>query len=132
MPRLKAFSELKSSLREGYGRAAQVFYIFGVILAQLVSVAVRNLLGLRTPQDHCKALVANNGTCRADGLQYWAGLGESMLTLFMVVSGGVSWDDTMRPLRAISPLAVVCMVVYIVISIFTILNVAVASDLQSC
>ena len=50
-----------------------------------------------------------------------------MLTLFMVVSGGVNWHETMKPLRAISPLAVVCMVIYIVISIFTILNVAGAS-----
>eukprot|EP00434_Breviolum_minutum_P010417 symbB.v1.2.009187.t1/scaffold581.1/size274127/1 len=46
-----------------------------------------------------------------------------MFTLFMAISGGISWEVSIKPLREISELAVACMVLYIVIAVFAILNV---------
>ena len=98
-----------------------VFYIFGVILAQITS-------------DHCRltAQLASGDpnavpSCTGDDGKaltlYWSGVLESMFTLFMVVSGGVNWEDIVRPLQKIGTTAVVCLVAYIIISVFTILNV---------
>lgn len=36
--------------------------------------------------------------------------GEGMLTLFLAISGGLSWVDALQPLRSINPLAVVSLV----------------------
>lgn len=85
-----------------------IFYIFGVIFAQIVV-------------DNC---VLHGQTCDNENLAlYWNGVGTSMVTLFMVVSGGVNWEDIYRPLREISSIAVVGLVIYIIISVFAILNV---------
>ena len=39
-----------------------------------------------------------------------------MLTLFMAISGGIDWDDGLRPLRTVSPVAVGALVLYIIIT----------------
>ncbi|CAK9086009.1 Cation channel sperm-associated protein 1 (CatSper1) [Durusdinium trenchii] len=89
-----------------------VFYIFGIMFAQIVT-------------DHCRhGDYMSVPKCHDNGLTtYWFGVIESMLTLFMVVSGGVNWEDIIRPLRPVSAFAVACLILYIVISVFTILNV---------
>ena len=46
-----------------------------------------------------------------------------MLTLFMSIAGGVSWEDALSPLRHVSELAVIFMLVFIVITVFAVLNV---------
>eukprot|EP00435_Cladocopium_sp_Y103_P023160 s1835_g5.t1 len=87
-----------------------IFYIYGVIFAQI---------------DNC---VLHGQTCDIENVAlYWHGVGGSMFTLFMVVSGGVNWEDIYRPLREISSIAVICLVIYIIISVFAILNVVAAS-----
>lgn len=47
-----------------------------------------------------------------------------MLTLFMAITNGVSWDDTIRPLRGVSYVAVGFVCAYITIAVFAILNVS--------
>lgn len=47
-----------------------------------------------------------------------------MLTLFMSIAGGLSWEEAMRPLRTVSPVAVIFLTLYIVITVFAVLNVA--------
>jgi len=94
-----------------------VFYVFGVIIAQIVT-------------DYCREY-AQDTTGNLDALpfcekhisQYWFGVSESMFTLFMAISGGISWEVSIKPLREISELAAACMVLYIVIAVFAILNV---------
>ncbi|CAE7466719.1 unnamed protein product [Symbiodinium pilosum] len=41
----------------------------------------------------------------------------------MSISGGLSWDDAMRPLRQVSSLALALVILYIVIAVFAVLNV---------
>jgi len=46
-----------------------------------------------------------------------------MLTLFMAITNGLSWDDAIRPLRDVSYVAVFLVVIYVTIAVFAILNV---------
>eukprot|EP00913_Durusdinium_trenchii_P030866 g28908.t1 len=55
--------------------------------------------------------------------KYWHNVPESMLTLFMAISQGLNWEDAMDPLREVSALAVVLVILYVVITVFAILNV---------
>jgi len=47
-----------------------------------------------------------------------------MLTLFMAITNGVSWDDAVEPLRSISGLAVAFVCIYVAIAVFAVLNAA--------
>jgi len=47
---------------------------------------------------------------------------SGMLTLFMAITGGVSYDDAMRPLRDVSHLALALVSVYISIGVIVVLN----------
>ncbi|CAJ1355200.1 unnamed protein product [Effrenium voratum] len=82
-----------------------LFYSFGVIFTQLVS-------------DHCR-FEAVTTTGNANAIPYcedssidhfWASVPESMLTLFLAISGGLSWEEALRPLRKVSELAVSLMI----------------------
>jgi len=88
-----------------------LFYCFGVILAQLVS-------------DHCR-FEAPDGTVPncTETRKFWSSVPESMMTLFLSISGGLSWVEALDPLRDVSELAAGCLIVYIFISTFAILNV---------
>ncbi|CAK8991845.1 unnamed protein product [Durusdinium trenchii] len=94
-----------------------LFYTFGVMLTQLVVEHCRFLgqdrTGTGDPMAHCPESLK----------KYWASVPESMLTLFMAMSQGINWVEAMEPLREVHWGAVVLILVYIVITIFTILNV---------
>eukprot|EP00913_Durusdinium_trenchii_P006515 g6120.t1 len=90
-----------------------LFYSFGVLFTQLVS-------------DECRyqeiARTLDRG-CEEDfGDYYWSSISMSMLTLFMSTTGGVDWEDALDPLMKISLIAVGCLVVYITITFFAIVN----------
>lgn len=88
-----------------------LFYVFGVILAQLVS-------------DGCSTIQADVVNCDSlTHMRYWSTVTESMLTLFLSISGGVSWIEALDPLRSISSLAAFAFIAYVFLSIFAILNV---------
>lgn len=96
-----------------------LFYSFGVILTQIVSDHCR-FEAIRITEDdnalpNCKDI---------DELlhRYWNDVPESVCTLFLAITGGLSWDDAFRPLR-FSPLAVVLLVLYIIVTVFAVLNV---------
>eukprot|EP00434_Breviolum_minutum_P016946 symbB.v1.2.014950.t1/scaffold1105.1/size137425/1 len=46
-----------------------------------------------------------------------------MLTLFKCITGGVSWEEPLQPLRTVSFLAVGTMLLYVVITVLAVLNV---------
>jgi len=83
-----------------------LFYCFAVILAQLVS-------------DHCRF----SSHCDAMLQRHWASVPESMLTLFLSITGGLSWTEALEPLRTVSGVAFSCLIVYVFLSYFAILNV---------
>ncbi|CAL1139385.1 unnamed protein product, partial [Cladocopium goreaui] len=94
-----------------------LFYTFSCIFAQLVT-------------DHCRfATIDLTGDPNAVPVcpvlleQYWGNVMDSMMTLFMSITGGINWLDAYAPLREVSPIALGLMNLYIVIGFFTILNV---------
>jgi len=95
-----------------------IFYSFGVVLTQLVVEHCR-FLGM----DSGAGKVAPMSHCPGELRKYWANVPESMLTLFMAISQGLNWEDAMEPLREVSALAVVLVILYVVITVFAILNV---------
>lgn len=94
-----------------------IFYCFGVILTQIVT-------------DFCREQTINLTNdpnaiprCPAELQMYWSSIPESILTLYMAISGGVSWIEPLQPLREVSALAVGCMLLYVVLTVFAVLNV---------
>lgn len=91
-----------------------VFYLFSVVITQMVL-------------DHCRHLVVDATTgqtmCPQLLQKFWGSVPESMLTLFMAITNGLSWDDAIRPLRDVSYVAVFLVVIYVTIAVFAILNV---------
>ena len=55
---------------------------------------------------------------------------RGMLTLFMAITNGVSWDETIRPLREVSKVAIIFVVAYVALAVFVILNATCPYDLQ--
>jgi len=87
-----------------------LFYCFAVILTHLVT-------------DHCRYNEGGVVNCSPDLMRFWKSVAESMLTLFVSISGGLSWSEALHPLREVSGIAFLCMVVYIVLTVLAILNV---------
>ena len=54
--------------------------------------------------------------------RYFGSLHDSMLTLFMSLAGGVSWEQALPPLREVSAIWVICYVGYIAFTYFAVLN----------
>lgn len=58
-----------------------------------------------------------------DNLQpYWVNVMDSMMTLFMSITGGINWFEAYEPLRQVSLMALWLFNLYVVIGFFTILN----------
>ncbi|CAE7880300.1 SCN10A [Symbiodinium sp. KB8] len=92
-------------------------YSFGMAIAQFV-------------MDHCRFEAIDRThdpnaipDCPANLRKFWSSVPDSMLTLFLAISGGISWDEAFRPLREFSPLGTALLLLYIVIAVFAILNV---------
>lgn len=103
-----------------------LFYAVGTALTQVVA-------------DHCRLeAIETSGDvnavpqCQAPAFkQHWGNLSESMLTLFMAISSGISWAEVIHPLREVSPVAVSVFIAYIVFSCFAVLNVVTGVFCQS-
>lgn len=96
-----------------------IIYSFAVILTQLVNDFCR-YESVRLAQDGNAV-----PSCAAypDLQRYWASLPDSMLTLFLAISGGVDWSQTMVPLGEVSGLAATTLCLYIIITVFAVINV---------
>ena len=57
--------------------------------------------------------------CRREGRRPLGSPEDSMMTLFMSITGGINWLDAYAPLREVSPIALGLMNLYIVIGFFT-------------
>ncbi|CAJ1409835.1 unnamed protein product [Effrenium voratum] len=88
-----------------------IFYCFSVIITQSVTDFCRLSAELGEPHN-CQELT-----------MYWATVPESMLTLFLAISGGLSWKEALNPLRRVGVIAFASVILYVVITIFAILNV---------
>jgi len=66
-----------------------------------------------------------------DLLEYFGSCGRTILTLFMVISGGMDWKSAIRPLGAVSAFCVVLFLAYVAFVYFAVLNVMTGIFLQS-
>eukprot|EP00913_Durusdinium_trenchii_P010318 g9676.t1 len=110
-----------------------ICYTFGIMFTQMVSDYCRYELGFSTMQS-CTPVVG----------VYWSSLEESMLTLFMTISGGINWGETFRPLidaranvamwktmwseavfseAGVGWFAMVCHIIFITIAVLAVVNV---------
>lgn len=94
-----------------------IVYVFAVLFTQAVS---------DYRADSNTALLHQDAAQR-----YFGSLVDSMLTLFMSLAGGVSWEQALAPLREISAIWVICYVGYIAFTYFAVLNVVTAVFCQS-
>eukprot|EP00931_Biecheleriopsis_adriatica_P096910 TRINITY_DN7063_c0_g1_i1.p1 TRINITY_DN7063_c0_g1~~TRINITY_DN7063_c0_g1_i1.p1 ORF type:complete len:658 (-),score=146.83 TRINITY_DN7063_c0_g1_i1:145-2118(-) len=62
---------------------------------------------------------------------YWPNLYVSMLTLFMSICGGVSWEQPLAPLMVVSPACVFTFLFFISFAFFAVLNVITGVFCQS-
>ncbi|CAE7037917.1 unnamed protein product [Symbiodinium natans] len=67
----------------------------------------------------------------AASFRYWGSLAKSMLSLFMSIAGGVSWEEAVTPLNRISPIWTFCFLFYIAFTYFAVLNVVTGVFCQS-
>mmetsp|Transcript_43643 Transcript_43643/g.98469 ORF Transcript_43643/g.98469 Transcript_43643/m.98469 type:complete len:729 (+) Transcript_43643:140-2326(+) len=94
-----------------------IFYGFGIIFTQAV-------------HDY----MWQKGVARAGGgnlTEFWGTLPRSMFTLFMSISGGISWWEVVVPLREAGILWVAIFSLYITFCVFTVLNVITGVFCQS-
>jgi len=81
-------------------------YVFAVMFMSLVAAHLRNATGdVDVVRDSFQSLP------------------RSLLTLFMVITGGVDWWDLMKPLIDFDLAAAVLLVVFVVVSVLAVLNV---------
>lgn len=88
-----------------------LFYCFSVIITQSVADYCRS-------EEHYR-----NMPCPAELKRHWSSISESMLTLFLAISGGLSWEEALNPLRAVGITAFGAVILYIVIAEFAVMNV---------
>lgn len=101
-----------------------LFYSFGVLFTQMVTDECRFQAIMRTEDPNSVPSCLN--TDEQGNLiywNYWDSISTSMLTLFMATTGGIDWDVALKPLGEISVFAGGCLVVYVIITFFAIVNV---------
>lgn len=88
-----------------------LFYLFGVLNTQIAT-------------DHCRALThaVVPQKCDPELIRFWSSVPQAMLTLFLSITNGISWDECLQPLWDVSRVAIVSLIVYIVITVFAVLN----------
>ena len=98
-----------------------LFYLFGVLNTQIAT-------------DHCRALThaVVPQKCDPELIRFWSSVPQAMLTLFLSITNGISWDECLQPLWDVSRVAIVSLIVYIVITVFAVLNTVAASADGAC
>jgi len=94
---------------------ALIIYFFAIIFTQAVGDSRLDANAQQSPE--------------AD--RYFNSLLEAMLSLFMCISGGVSWENVIYPLWRLSPAWVVVFVFYVSFTYFAVLNVVTGVFCQS-
>lgn len=94
-----------------------VVYVFAVLFTQTVNTAVSDM-DTSSPELH-------------DVKRYFGNLVNTMLSLFMSIAGGVSWEAVITPLGFISPLWALLFLFYISFTYFAVLNVVTGVFCQS-
>eukprot|EP00439_Symbiodinium_sp_Y106_P017141 s1087_g2.t1 len=100
---------------------ALIVYVFAVLFTQ----EVNDFLLAETSQQILTELE------RQDLEKHFGSLMFSMLSLFMSIAGGVSWQEVIRPLLSMSTVWCLCYLFYIMFTYFAVLNVITGVFCQS-
>ncbi|CAJ1365402.1 unnamed protein product [Effrenium voratum] len=97
-----------------------IIYVFSVLIAQAVNNYIADPLSPALGADELEY-----------AQKYFSSLPVTMLSLFMSISGGVSWEELVSPLQAISVLWVFVLLFYVSFTYFAVLNVVTGVFCQS-
>ena len=124
---LHYISALRTLARSILNTMRSLFWTLVLLLLAFYSFA---LIFTQAVVDHCRSeAVIQTGDPNAIPLcsgrldRYWSSIPQSMLTLFMSITGGLSWIDALEALTSFSFFALTFFVIYIVITVFAVLNV---------
>jgi len=98
-----------------------IIYIFALLFTQAVDEFI-----FKEDRGHQLTELEASASSR-----YFGGLFQSMLTLFMSIAGGVSWEDAIAPLMAISTVWLLAFLFYVAFTYFAVLNVVTGVFCQS-
>lgn len=101
---------------------ALVIYVFAVLFAQTVNDYLQHPEMMERTMTERERLAAE---------RYFADLPITMLSLFMSIAGGVSWEEVIAPLGAISVIWSSIFLVYFFFTYFAVLNVVTAVFCQT-
>jgi hypothetical protein len=73
----------------------------------------------------------SNATHVEELTQFWGSVTLSMLTLFEAISGGLSWEECVKPLLGLHWVWVVLFIAYIIFVVFAVLNIVTGAFCQS-
>eukprot|EP00959_Pyramimonas_sp_CCMP1952_P469015 9494221-Pyramimonas_sp.AAC.1 len=98
-------------------------YMMGILIAQLITEYLRSIQDKELDEENLKAInyIA----------QHFSNLWESMYSLFEALTGGRDWGDVAGPFRHIHWILVCCLILYIVVGVFCILNLLTAVFLEA-
>ncbi|OLQ00044.1 Voltage-dependent T-type calcium channel subunit alpha-1I [Symbiodinium microadriaticum] len=97
-----------------------IVYVFAVLFTQAVNAHIYD--------PEATSMSAANLEFSA---KYFGSLPDTMLSLFMAIANGVSWEDILAPLRAISSAWVLLFLFYVAFTYFAVLNVVTGVFCQS-
>jgi len=96
-----------------------IVYVFAVLFVQAVHEYRSDFLSSLTVEEN-------------DALErYFDSLASTMITLFMSIANGVSWENVLYPLMKISPFWVLCFLFFVSFTYFAVLNVITAVFCES-
>ncbi|CAJ1375114.1 unnamed protein product [Effrenium voratum] len=90
-----------------------IIYIASVCILQFVGEHLKE-----NPQD------LPSGPLEFAGLSPFSSLATSCFTLFLTISGGISWGELAPPLMAVNPLLTPVLTLYVALAMFCVLNIA--------
>lgn len=109
-----------------------IVYSFGILFTQVVADIIKEHAQLIEQQAGLAAeQIEAKLEAKRVGEQYFGSLWKSMVSLYMSIAGGVSWEQVLVPLEASGWIWVIAFIFYIAFSTLAVLNVVTGVFCQS-
>mmetsp|Transcript_10237 Transcript_10237/g.19450 ORF Transcript_10237/g.19450 Transcript_10237/m.19450 type:complete len:608 (-) Transcript_10237:91-1914(-) len=119
---MRAFRELRLMLRSVTGSITVLFwsmvmlflvmYVFGLVFLQAATAYLSETPKQKLDKDTVSGIE-----------EFWGDLGTSILTLYMVITGGYDWADIAEPLKKAGEIYYILFLLYVAALTFAILNI---------
>ncbi|CAE7769158.1 scn4aa [Symbiodinium pilosum] len=113
---LRFFSELRVMVNGIMGSTKPLLWAFVFLLILMFIVGV-------TFMQLASNYIKENGGSQQELIIYWGSLSRTMMTLYMAISGGIDWQDCVRPLRMVSEALEYMFATYVFFTMFCCLNI---------